>query len=294
MNIRDFQYLVAVAQELHFGRAAERCHVSQPTLSMQLKKLEDTLGVQLFERTNKSVMLTPIGHDIAQRTAHILKEIDQIKALAAASKDPLAGQIRLGIFPTLAPYIMPGLMPLLRASFPKLNVLLVEEKTPVLITQLEKGEIDCAILATPVHAAGLHFDPLFEEPFLLAVAASHRLAGCKAVALADIQQESMLLLEDGHCLRDQALEVCSWAGTREANNFRATSLETLRHMVASGGSVTLIPKLAVRDDDTHVAYIPFKTHAPSRTLGLYARKTSARKPLFTAIASKVQEHYSAL
>lgn len=291
MNIRDFQYLVAVAQELHFGRAAELCHVSQPTLSMQLKKLEDTLGVQLFERTNKSVMLTPIGRDIAARTAHILKEIDQIKALASASKDPLAGQIRLGIFPTLAPYIMPSLMPLLRASFPRLNVLLVEEKTPVLIAQLEKGEIDCAILATPVHASGLHFDPLFEEPFLLAVASSHRLAGRKKVELADLEHESMLLLEDGHCLRDQALEVCSWAGTREANNFRATSLETLRHMVAAGGAVTLIPKLAVRDDDTHVNYVPFKTHAPSRSLGLYARKTSARKPLFTAISAKVQEHY---
>ena len=291
MNIRDLQYLVAVAESLHFGKAAEKCNVSQPTLSMQLKKLEETLGVQLFERTNKNVMLTPIGRDIAARTSHVLKEIDQIRSLARSAKDPLAGEIKLGIFPTLAPYILPTLMPLLREKFPKLNVLLVEEKTPVLVQQLEQGAIDAAILAIPVDSAGLSFEPLFNEPFMLAVPSTHRLAKKKSVSLADIQHETMLLLEDGHCLREQALEVCSWAGIGEAKNFRATSLETLRHMVAVGGAVTLMPKLAAQEGDAHVRYIPFKGQAPSRSLGLYTRKTSARAPLFRSMATAIGGWY---
>ena len=292
MNIRDLQYLVAVAENLHFGKAAEQCNVSQPTLSMQLKKLEETLGVQLFERTNKSVMLTPIGRDIASRTTHILRELEQIKTLAKSAKDPLAGEIKLGIFPTLAPYILPTLMPLLRERFPKLNVLLIEEKTPVLISQLEQGTIDCAILAIPVESAALSHEPLFAEPFTLAVSANHRFAKRKSVSLDDIHSETMLLLEDGHCLREQALEVCSWAGAHEANNFRATSLETLRHMVAVGDAVTLMPKLAVNADDAHVRYIPFKGQVPSRSLGLYSRKTSARTLLFSAMAKAVQGAYA--
>jgi len=293
MNLRDLLYLAAVAKHLHFGRAAEECNISQPTLSMQLKKLEDTLGVQLFERTNKSVMLTPIGKDITQRAERILSEAAQIRTLAKASKDPFAGEIRLGIFPTLAPYLLPTLMPKLKKQFPKLNILLVEEKTPLLIEKLTSGELDAAILAMPV-ANDFAQMRLFEEPFLLAVPSSHKLAGKKSIALSDISNETMLLLEDGHCLREQALEVCHMIGAGESKNFRATSLETLRHMVASGGGITLIPKLATLDGDLNLRYVHFKKPAPSRTIGLYWRKTSAREPLLKEIGAGMQKQYAHL
>lgn len=287
MNLRDLHYLVSVADHLHFGRAALACHVSQPTLSMQLKKLEDTLGVQLFERTNKQVMLTAIGADIAERARRTLAEAEQIRATARAAQDPMAGDVRLGIFPTLAPYFLPRLMPHLTQQFPRLNLLLVEEKTPLLLEQLGNGTLDCALLAMPAGGDTLTAHRLFTEPFQIAVNRSHPLARRKQVSLADLQHETMLLLEDGHCLRDQALEVCHTLGIGESNNFRATSLETLRHMVASGNAVTLMPALAIQPKDPHVAYIPFKAHAPSRMIGLYYRTTSARAPLFTKLSASI-------
>lgn len=294
MNLRDLQYLTAVAEHLHFGRAAEACHVSQPTLSMQIKKLEDTLGVQLIERTNKQVMLTAIGQEVVTRARRILAEVAQMKTAAESSRDPFAGTLRMGLFPTLAPYLLPSLMPLLHQHFPKLDLLLVEEKTPELIAQLEAGQLDCALLAMPVEADGLSAHRLFEEPFMLAVAPGHRLARRKSVKLEDIAQESVLLLEDGHCLRDQALAVCHKIGAGEAKNFRATSLETLRHMVAAGGAVTLMPEMATRTDDPAARYIPFAAPAPARTIGLYWRTTSARTPLFTAMGEAVARQYQKL
>jgi LysR family hydrogen peroxide-inducible transcriptional activator len=288
MNLRDLQYLAAVARHLHFGKAAEECHVSQPTLSMQLKKLEDTLGVQLFERTNKSVMLTPIGRDITQRAERILAEAEQIRKVASSNADPMAGEIRLGIFPTLAPYLLPSLMLQLGKHFPRLNVLLVEEKTPVLIQKLVSGEIDAAILAMPI-AEDLASHTLFHEPFMLAVHSSHRLAKQKSVTLSDMRNEAMLLLEDGHCLREQALEVCHMIGAGEARNFRATSLETLRHMVASGGGITLIPELATHEKNKNLRYIPFEKPSPQRTIGLYWRKTSARNALMENMGAMISK-----
>lgn len=294
MNLRDLHYLVTVADELHFGKAAALCNVSQPTLSMQLKKLEETLGVQLFERDNKHVMLTPIGRDIAARARRTLEEANHIRELAKASRDPLAGEIRMGIFPTLAPYILPSLMPRMQEHFTKLNLLLVEEKTPELIERLQAGRIDCALLAMPVAHNEFASAELFDEPFMLAVSAQHKLAKRKSVGVSDIAQETMLLLEDGHCLREQALEVCHMMGIGEAKNFRATSLETLRHMVAAGNAVTLIPKLAVRAQDTGLRYIPFATPAPFRTIGLYWRKTSGRAVLFEAMAALMRKEYGKL
>lgn len=294
MNLRDLHYLVTTADLLHFGRAAEACHVSQPTLSMQLKKLEGELGVQLFERTNKQVMLTPIGGEVVARARHVLSEVGQMKQLAQNSRDPLAGELRLGLFPTLAPYLLPSLMPKLTAAFPKLDMLLVEEKTPTLIAQLEAGHIDAALLAMPVDSDSLAHAPLFVEPFLLAVATTHALAKRKSVRLDELRNESVLLLEDGHCLRDQALEVCHRLGIGEANHFRATSLETLRHMVAGGNAVTLMPKLATQEDSATLRYIPFAASPPSRHIALYWRKSSARTPLFTAMAQQIRESYKKL
>ena len=294
MNLRDLEYLVAVADTLHFGQAAQAVHVSQPTLSIQLKKLEETLGVQLFERSNRQVMLTPIGQEITARARRTLDEAEQLKLIARAARDPLAGRLKLGLFPTLAPYLLPSLMPQLNQHFPELDLLLVEEKTPELIHQLESGTIDCALLAMPVHSDTLRVQHLFDEPFMLAVSRRHRLADRKSVKLTDIANENVLLLEDGHCLRDQALEVCQMVGITESNNFRATSLETLRHMVTASDAVTLMPALAVQPDDANARYIPFAAPAPSRQIGLYWRSTSARTPLFVALSTLIAKAYRKL
>lgn len=294
MNLRDLAYLVAVADHLHFGKAAQAVHVSQPTLSMQLRKLEETLGVQLIERSNKRVMLTQIGREVVVRARRTLDEVDQMKRLAENARDPLAGTLRLGLFPTLAPYLLPGLMPKLTATFPRLSIQLVEERTPELITRLEAGALDAALLAMPVDSETLSALPLFHEPFLLAVARTHRLARRKSVTAHDMHDETVLLLEDGHCLRDQALEVCHMAGVGESGSFRATSLETLRHMVASSNAITLIPQLATRENDPALAYIPFAKPAPTRQIGLYWRSTSARTSLFSTIAEMVSSAYKKL
>lgn len=291
MNLRDLEYLVAAADHLHFGNAARAVNVSQPTLSMQLKKLEETLGVQLFERTNKQVMLTAIGAETVARARRVLQEVKQMKLAANASRDPLAGTLKLGLFPTLAPYLLPSLMPQLHDAFPKLQLQLIEEKTPQLIEQLQSGGLDCALLAMPVQAADLSVAPLFHEPFLLATSPGHRLAKRKTITLEDLDAETVLLLEDGHCLRDQALEVCRRVGVSETDNFRASSLETLRHMVARGQAVTLMPKLATRTTDTSASYIPFAAPAPTRHIGLYWRTTSARIALFHAMAKLIEKSY---
>lgn len=292
MNLRDLQYLVAVANHLHFGKAARALHVSQPTLSMQLKKLEDALGVQLFERTNKQVMLTSAGAEITARAKRVLGEAEQLVLTAKAARDPGVGQLRLGIFPTLAPYLLPGLMPRLGEQFPRLSLQLVEERTPELVRQLEAGTIDAALLAMPVEHFRFSHAALFEEPFLLAAPKQHPLAARQRVTLADMRGATMLLLEDGHCLREQALEVCQLAGVGEAPSFRATSLETLRHMVAaSHDSVTLIPELATRGQHAALRYIPFADPPPSRSIGLFWRTASARAPLYKTMAEAIANAY---
>ncbi len=276
MNIKDLHYLVAVADLKHFGRAAQACNISQPTLSMQLKKLEEYLGVALFERTNKQVMVTQAGQEIAQRARHVLQGVKEIREVARAASSPYAGEFRLGAFPTLAPYFLPQIVPAIHAGLPELKLLLVEEKTATLVEQLKSGALDAALIALPVHDEMLESAALAEDPFLLAVSPRHDLAGRKAVTAADIRNEQLLLLEDGHCLREQALEVCSIMGLGEQQEFRATSLETLRQMVVAGVGITLIPHMAKREGDGLV-YIPFAKDAPSRRIGLVWRKTSARK-----------------
>lgn len=287
MNLRDLQYLVAVADNLHFGKAARLCNVSQPTLSMQLKKLEVQLGVQFFERSNKSVLLTPIGRQLVAQARRTLEEAEQIRQIAKTAGNPLTGDLRMGVFPTLAPYLLPSLVPKMSSQFPGLNLLLVEDKTASLITGLVEGQIDCALLAMPIADEHLEGVELFREPFTLAVGVHHPLAKRKILSVEDIKDTTMLLLDEGHCLRDQALMVCQSIGVGEAKNFRATSLETLRHMVASGNAVTLMPQLAVQPNDPHVRYIPFKQPVPSRTIGLYWRKTSVRRALYLAIQGKL-------
>ena len=217
MNLRDLRYLIALADLRHFGRAAEACHVSQPTLSTQVRKLEEELGVALVERAPRQVMLTPAGRDIVERARRILADVEQMRETARRATDPEAGTVRLGIFPTLGPYLLPHVVPGLRARFPRLELLLVEEKTEVLLAMLRDGRLDAAVLALPVHEDWIEAEFLFEEPFMLAVPATHPLAHRHGLRLADLSDQHLLLLEDGHCLRDQALEVCTLSGAGETH-----------------------------------------------------------------------------
>ena len=278
MNLRDLRYLVALADHKHFGRAAEACFVSQPTLSTQLKKFEDEIGMALVERNPRNVMLTEVGEAVVARARIILREADEIKAIARRAKDPESGTVRLGIFPTLGPYLLPHIVPNIVKRFPKLELILVEEKTEVLLKKLHDGELDAAVLALPIHDDSLHAEFLFEETFVLALNKQHRLAKAKRVKLADLANESLLLLDDGHCLRDQALEVCQMAGAGERSGFRATSLETLRHMVSANVGVTLMPALSVHapaPPSPNVTLIPFAEPAPHRRIAMIWRRTSA-------------------
>lgn len=287
MNLRDLRYLVALAELRHFGRAAEACFVSQPTLSTQIKKIEDELGVVLVERAPRKVMLTQAGAEIAHRARVVLNEVEQIRSIARRNLDPEAGSLKLGIFPTLGPYLLPHVVPRLRERFPRMELLLIEEKTEVLLQQLHEGRIDAAVLALPLHEEQLHTELLFEEPFVLAVPATHALAGRGRLDLDTIADERLLLLDEGHCLRDQALDVCHLAGASEKDGFRATSLETLRQMVAAGVGVTLLPLLAVQPPvprSESIRLLSFTDSKPSRQIALVWRKSSAQGEFLLKVA----------
>ena len=284
MNLRDLTYLIAVAEQLHFGKAADYCHVSQPTLSMQIKKLEEYLGVTIFERTNKQVMLTPDGQQIIQMARGIVAAQQDLVAYARSCRDPFAGTFRLGAFPTIAPYFLPRIVAPITQAMPNLQLLLLEEKSPILIEKLLHGQIDAAILALPVEHDTLESILLFEDRFQLAVPRHHRLAHHKTVSMADILDEPLLLLEDGHCMRHQALQVCQLSGAKENSTFRATSLETLRQMVVAGSGITLIPEIAIDDKQNHaISYIPFAHNHPSRSIGMVWRHSTPRKPAIEAL-----------
>jgi len=292
MNLRDLGYLIALADHKHFGRAAAACSISQPTLSTQLKKLEDELGVTLIERAPRRVMLTAVGSDIAERARHIIAEVEQLRERARRSHDPEAGSLRLGLFPTLAPYLLPHVVPVIRARFPRLELRLIEEKTASLLRLLHEGRLDAAVLALPLREESLHVQPLFEEPFVLAVPQGHALARRANLRLQDIGSESLLLLEDGHCLREQALDVCRLSGAVEKSEFRATSLETLRQMVAANAGITLLPALAVQPPvppQEAIHLIHFAGAVPSRQIAMVWRRSSAMHPFLARLAQLLQE-----
>ena len=287
MNLRDLKYLLALADHRHFGRAAEACFVSQPTLSTQIRKLEDELGVPLVERAPRKVMLTPAGREAAERARRIVAEVEQMKEAARRSQDPEAGSVRLGLFPTLGPYLLPHVVPRIRARFPRLELLLVEEKSDELLARLRDGKLDAAVLALPVHDEQLHAEFLFEEPFVLAVPENHPLSHRDALTLDELAEQRLLLLEDGHCLREQALDVCRLSGAHERTEFRATSLETLRQMVAANVGATLLPTLAVkppvaRSDSIHL--LAFSGSQPSRSIAMAWRRSSAMAGFLARLA----------
>lgn len=277
MNIRALQYFVKLAELKHFSKAADACFVSQPTLSTQIRKLEEELGVTLIERAPRNVMLTPVGEDIAHRARHVIRDIKHLKDAARRSKNPETGTIKLGIFPTLAPYLLPHVIPVIRRRYPELKLQLAEEKTEDILNMLDQGRLDAGLLALPVEVHGMEIEILFEEPFVMAMPASHPLSDKQSIGLDDLEGTELLLLEEGHCLRQHALAVCELAGAHERVDFHATSLETLRQMVAANAGVTLMPVLAVKPPiatTDNIALRPFKAPAPSRTIALVWRSSS--------------------
>jgi LysR family hydrogen peroxide-inducible transcriptional activator len=291
MNLKDLKYLVALADTGHFGKAAERTFVSQPTLSAQLKKLEEFLGVKLVERQPKNVQLTDVGKQVVVRARRMLDEGEQIIALARNATDPLAGKLKLGLIPTIGPYLLPRIMQKIRKALPDLGLMLYEHQTEPLLKRLKDGEIDVGVMALPIAHEGLQTRELYEEAFTVALPNDHPLAARPTIRVQDLKGQTLLLLEDGHCLRDQALEVCSRIEVREAEDFRATSLETLRQMVVAGLGLTLLPETAVESpfgSQRGLTIRQFAKPVPTRSVGAVWRKSSTRAAVIAAVCAIVE------
>jgi LysR family hydrogen peroxide-inducible transcriptional activator len=281
-SLRQLQYAVAVADTLSFRAAAERCHVSQPALSTQVAHLEDLIGVRLFERDRRGVVPTPAGGVVLERARRLLQEADDLMASATRPPDPLAGTLRIGVIPTIAPYLLPRLTPKLRESFPRLVALWVEDKTAAVVRDVTEGSLDAALVAMEADLGDLEIEPLARDPFVLATRPDDPLAQAPgAAAASELAGAEVLLLDDGHCFREQALSFCSRVNARELE-FRATSLSTLSQMVAGGVGVTLLPSLAIPTESERagLAVRAFADPAPARTLALVWRK---RSPLADAL-----------
>jgi len=281
MNLRDLKYIVEVAREKNFARASAKVFVSQPALSMQIKKLEETLGVEIFERDKQNFLITPVGAEIIKKAEIILQESEEIKMIAKNSKDPHKGEIRIGAFPTVASYFLPNFIKNIHKKFPHLKIFLIEAKSEELITKLRSGEIDCCLLAMPIKDDNLIGEKIFSEKFLLATPKGHPFSKKSKIQIKELKKQELMLLEDGHCMRDQALEICSMVKAFENKDFKATSLETLRQMVANGTGITLMPEIAVRNDDK-ISYVKI-FNAPFRTIGIHYRKSSVQKNLIKEI-----------
>lgn len=293
IKLKDLRYLVAVADTRHFGKAAERCFVSQPTLSAQLRKLEEYLGVVLVERQPRQALLTPAGAEIVARARRIVEASDEVVEIARTHRDPLAGRLRIAFLPTIGPYLLPGIAPRLHKALPRLELMFYEYQTAPMLERLHAGDIDMGVLALPVGLDGLVAQPLYDEPFVVAAPAKHPLAVRKEVRIEDLRGVTLLLLEEGHCLRDQALDVCNRVAVQENQNFRATSIETLRQMVAVDAGVTLLPELATRGayaTARGVVVRPFAKPAPVRRIGAIWRKSSPRSAALTAVTRLIAEH----
>ncbi len=296
MTLTELRYVVAVARERHFGRAADACFVSQPTLSVAIKKLEDELGTQIFERRTNDVTMTPAGERIVSQAQRTLDEASRIKEIARQGKDPLSGPLRLGVIYTIGPYLLPALVRQLLKDAPQMPLLLTENFTVKLVDLLKNGEIDVAIMALPLPEAGLVLQPVYDEPFVIAVPRLHPWSKRKAIPSEDLKKETMLLLGTGHCFRDQVLEVCPelsrFSSSAEGiqKTFEGSSLETIRHMVGSGLGVTVLPKTSIPDKpprDSLLAYVPFKPPAPDRRVVLAWRKSFTRAPAIEALRQAV-------
>ncbi len=309
MTLTELKYIVAVAREKHFGHAADACYVSQPTLSVAIKKLEEELDVKLFERSAGEVTVTPLGEDIVRQAQSVLEQAAAIKEMAKRGKDPLAGPLTLGVIYTIGPYLLPDLVRHAITRTPQMPLMLQENFTIKLLEMLRTGEIDCAILAEPFPDAGLAVAPLYDEPFMAAVPSTHPLAAKKSVTAAELKNETMLLLGAGHCFRDHVLEVCPEFARFSSNaegirkSFEGSSLETIKHMVAAGMGVTLVPRLSVprdalltvsrrrKSDETYIRYLPMREEdggpPPTRRVVLAWRRSFTRYEAVAALRNAI-------
>lgn len=309
MTLTELKYIVAVAREKHFGRAAEACYVSQPTLSVAIKKLEEELDVKLFERSAGEVTVTPLGEEIVRQAQSVLEQAAAIKEIAKRGKDPLAGVLTLGVIYTIGPYLLPELVRNAIQRTPQMPLMLQENFTIKLLEMLRTGEIDCAIVAEPFPDTGLATAPLYDEPFMAAVPSNHPLAAQDSVSTIELKNETMLLLGSGHCFRDHVLEVCPefarFASNAEGirRTFEGSSLETIKHMVAAGMGVTLVPRLSVprdalenharrrKNDEPHIRYLPIREEdglaTPSRRVVLVWRRSFTRYEAIAALRNAV-------
>ncbi|MDC9594898.1 DNA-binding transcriptional regulator OxyR [Xenorhabdus sp. IM139775] len=290
MNIRDLEYLVALAEYRHFRRAADACHVSQPTLSGQIRKLEDELGVMLLERTSRKVLFTQQGMLLVEQAKTVLREVKVLQEMASLQGESMSGPLHIGLIPTIGPYLLPLIIPELHKLFPKLEMYLHEAQTQSLLAQLDSGKLDCVILALVKETEAFIEVPLFEEPMKLAVYEEHKWAGRDKIKMSELSGEKLLMLEDGHCLRDQAMGFCFQAGAKEDTHFRATSLETLRNMVAAGSGMTLLPDLSVPSERKRdgVCYLECDEPEPKRSVILVYRPGSPLRGRYEQLAEAIR------
>ncbi|MGQ0544248.1 MAG: LysR substrate-binding domain-containing protein [Betaproteobacteria bacterium] len=291
MTLTELRYVVAVARERHFGRAAEACFVSQPTLSVAVKKLEEELGLALFER-GPEIKVTPAGQKIVEQAQRVLEEAARVKELAAAGRDPLAGPLRLGAIYTIGPYLLPKLIPILRRAAPQLQLHFQENFTHVLAELLKNGEVDVILIALPFAEAGIETRAVYDEPFLVAVPKGHPWESRKRVSSEELTKESLLLLGEGHCFRDQVLDICHVVKARERSPLARTveggSLETIRQMVAGGVGVTVLPSTSIHNNPSElIRVLPFTRPTPTRRVALAWRKSFPRPEAIEALRKAV-------
>lgn len=296
ISLRQLRYLTALSEAGNFRRAAAACHVTQPALSTQIQQLEEGLGVSLVERGRRGAVMTAAGEEVVRRGRAVLKDVAAIEDYARGMRDPFTGPLRLGVIPTIGPYLLPDLLPDLNRRYPALQLFMREEQTERLLDSLREGRLDLALLALPVPGDDLESAVLFEDRFLVAAPLGHPFAKRDTVDVSALADESLLLLEDGHCLRDQALAVCALDGPVNEGDFRATSLATLVQMVASGLGVTLLPEMARRREagaDDRLTIRPLAPPEPGRQIGLMWRRTSGRKAEFRELASVISTVHAA-
>jgi len=297
MTLTEFRYIVAVARELHFGRAAEACHVSQPTLSVAIKKLEDELGVKLFERRQHDVSITPIGERVVAQARIVLEESETIRHLAREGQDDLKGQLRLGVIYTIGPYLLPQLIPEVHKQAPELKLLIEENFTDQLTEKLRAGELDLIIISLPYSVTGLQTRSVYREPFVVALPAEHPLARKKQIEAQDLNSETLLLLSAGNCFREQVINVCpgcvgSYSDDSSIQStLEGSSIETIRHMVGSGAGVTVLPCTSAQNGDNLqglLAFRPFAEPVPYRDVAIAYRKTYPRTRAINLITDAIR------
>lgn len=288
MNIRDLKYIVAVAENGSFSRASEMCFVSQPALSMQVKKLEESIDTKIFERSGKKVALTKKGSELVLKAKTILAQVDEFHEIAHAHENPLEGDVSIGAFPTISPYLLPRILPVFMERYAKLNFNVYEHKTGDLIDKLLSKQLDVALIALPVKTAGITGIKVLEEEFFLCVHKGNRLFEKENVSYDDLEDQTLLLLEEGHCLRDQALDICGHANVEMNKKYTSASLETLIAMVAQGLGITLVPQMATKHQHDAIRYLPFSVNEPMRSVALCWNEGSSRDIVFRRLAHSLQ------